>query len=112
MSLCKYDSSEKPVEVGQSVYFDPFAFICNFYGRNDMLGKPVCGTVVFINQAHRWFSVAYHGLRTSFHFSDIGENVKLGRMNGSSSVEKSGKKQADHGGKDQSKIPKPGWQPL
>lgn len=66
-----------PVKLGQAVYFDPFAFITNFYGRDGMLGKPVRGTVVYVNQYHRWFSVAYNGLRTSFSFSDVGEGVKI-----------------------------------
>lgn len=42
-----------------------------------MLGKTVLGTVVYINEDHRWFSVAYNGLRTSFSFSDVGEGVKI-----------------------------------
>jgi hypothetical protein len=36
------------------------------------------GTVVFINERHKWFSVAHsENQRISFKFSEIGQNVFL-----------------------------------
>ncbi len=68
------------IKVGQKVRFDPFEEITGF-GSNDNRGKPVKGTVVMVNEPHRWFSVEYEcgGVkqRTSFKFSQLGEDVKI-----------------------------------
>ena len=63
------------VEVGQKVYFDPFADAHNFYGCETLRGGVTEGIVDFINHKGCWFSVVYGKLRTSFFFSDIGKKV-------------------------------------
>ena len=70
--------SKTPVRVGQTVMFRPFENIYTMGEKivgSTLLSKlMVYGTVVSINEPHRWFSVEWgkHKLRTSFHFSDIG----------------------------------------
>lgn len=61
--------------LGQKVYFDPFADAHNFYGCETLRGGETEGTVDFINEKGRWFSVVYGKLRTSFFFSEIGKKV-------------------------------------
>lgn len=64
------------IEVGQKVKFDPFAEIMGF--ASDLSrGKKATGTVVYVNAPHQWFSVLCNGQRTSFKFSQIGEDVHL-----------------------------------
>lgn len=45
----------------------------------EVVRRAVTGTIVFVNEKHKWFSVEYGDLkmRTSFRFSQIGENVKV-----------------------------------
>lgn len=63
------------VEEGVRVRFDPFYHIQSF-GSSDVKGNQVTETVVYVNRAHKWFSVEYGcGLRTSFKFSDVGLEV-------------------------------------
>ena len=65
------------VKVGQRVVCDPFARI-KILGVHDMPSN-IPGKVVFVNKPHHWFTVE-HGedrLRTSFHFCDIGDIVKV-----------------------------------
>ena len=66
------------VEVGQKVRFDPFDF-AHGYGCEQVRGNMVIGTVVMVNEPHRWFSVEYGNpkARVSFKFCDVGEAVKL-----------------------------------
>ena len=66
------------VEVGQKVRFDPFLCIMG-YGADLCRGTIVTGTVVMVNEPHRWFSVEYGNpkARISFKFSDIGTAVKV-----------------------------------
>jgi hypothetical protein len=68
------------VVVGDKVRFDPFYEITGF-GSSDNRGKVVKGTVVFVHYEHKWFSVEYDcdGVkqRTSFKFSQLGEDVKI-----------------------------------
>lgn len=64
------------IEVGQKVTFDPFAEITGFSSDLNR-GKTATGTVVLVNTANQWFSVKYANQRTSFKFSQIGENVHL-----------------------------------
>ena len=64
------------IEVGQKVKFDPFEELTGF-GSESNRGKRVTGTVVMVNESHKWFSVEYGKLRTSFHFCDIGQVVKI-----------------------------------
>ena len=65
------------IKVGQKVRFDPFE---SMTGNDiDTIRKKVTGTVVYVNEKHRWFSVTYKKgrFRTSFQFADIGKKVKL-----------------------------------
>lgn len=66
------------VEIGQKVRFDPFEQIVGF-GAEDNRGKTVTGTVVLVNEEHKWFSVEYGNpkMRTSFKFCDIGKAVTV-----------------------------------
>lgn len=57
------------IRVGQRVRFDPFATSLGF--GVDLLREDVVGTVVEIYYEHKWFSVQYGNLRTSFKFCDI-----------------------------------------
>lgn len=63
------------IKPGQKVRFDPTHYMTGF-GISDYRCK-VTGTVVMVNHDHRWFSVQYGKLRTSFMFSQIGEDVKI-----------------------------------
>lgn len=63
------------VKLGQKVRFDPFATITAM-GIED-IRQLVSGTIVYINWKHKWFSVKYGSLRTSFQFCDIGKEVKV-----------------------------------
>ena len=63
------------IEVGQKVRFDPFKHI-----RAMDVGEMryyITGRIAYINWKHRWFSVEYGKLRTSFNFWDIGKDVKI-----------------------------------
>ena len=61
------------VRVGMKAKFDPFKDMMHCYGVEQLRNKKVTGKVVFVNRAHRWFSVEYgNGHRTSFSFNDIG----------------------------------------
>lgn len=64
------------VSIGQKVKFDPFEAITGF-ASEDCKGNEVTGTVVMVNEPHRWFSVKYGNQRTSFSFSDIGKAVTI-----------------------------------
>lgn len=66
--------SECAVKVGMTARFDPYADMTGSFGQRDLIGEKITGTVVYINEPHHWFSVAYgNGLRTSFHFCEIGK---------------------------------------
>ena len=66
------------IKVGQKVRFDPFDFIVG-YGAEVIRGNHVTGTVVMVNEPHKWFSVEYGDpkARISFKFCDIGQRVKI-----------------------------------
>lgn len=65
--------NECAVKVGMTAMFDPFADMTQSNSIGAVRGQNVKGTVVYVNEPHYWFSVAYgNGLRTSFHFSEIG----------------------------------------
>ena len=66
------------IKVGQKVSFDPFAAIKGF-AIEESKGKIVTGTVVYVNEPHKWFSVEYGDpkARISFLFCEIGEEVKI-----------------------------------
>lgn len=66
-----------PVRVGQKVQFDPWDDIKGI-GIKDVCST-VTGKIVAVYPAHKWFSVVYgnHRLRTSFKFSDIGNEVVI-----------------------------------
>ena len=63
------------IQVGQKVRFDAL------YGCKQSIEKITAftiGTVVYVNEPHKWFSVRYGGnQRTSFKFTEIGQEVKL-----------------------------------
>lgn len=63
------------VKLGQKVRFDPFAAITAM--GIEEIRQLVSGTIVYINWKHRWFSVKYGDLMTSFHFFDIGKEVTI-----------------------------------
>lgn len=65
------------IEVGNIVRFDPFEGI-RFYGVCQM-PKRVIGKIVYVHRPHHWFTVEYgeERVRTSFHFCDIGNSVKV-----------------------------------
>ena len=66
------------IQNGQKVQFDPLKFITGFE-TNDNKGKLTIGTVVFVNDWGKWFSVEYGEpkQRTSFKFSQIGKDVRI-----------------------------------
>ena len=66
------------IKVGQKVRFDPFKELKGF-GAEDHRGEFVTGTVVMVNEPHKWFSVEYGDpkQRTSFKFSQIGKDVLI-----------------------------------
>lgn len=67
-----------PVVIGQKVRFDPFRHITGF-ASDDFRGKKVTGTVVYINEPHKYFTVEYGKpkARTSFKFCDIGHDCRV-----------------------------------
>lgn len=67
-----------PVELGQKVRFDPYIEVKGFASELNR-GNTVTGTVVYINAAHKWFSVLWgdNKLRASFGFFDIGKEVRI-----------------------------------
>ena len=66
------------IHLGQKVKFGPFEEQTGFASL-DCKGNYVTGTVVYVNERHKWFSVEYGEpkARTSFKFCDIGEGVKI-----------------------------------
>lgn len=63
------------IQVGQRVRFNPFSSIKDPVER---IRANVVGTVVWINEPHKWFSVRYgNNQRTSFKFCEIGQNVHI-----------------------------------
>ena len=60
-----------PVEIGMTATFDPFLDVCGYAVAE--CRHMTRGTVVYVNDAHHWFSVVYgQGQRTSFNFDEIG----------------------------------------
>ena len=63
------------IQVGQKVRFDAF------YGIKQSIEKVTAytvGTVVYVNERHKWFSVQYgENQRTSFKFTEIGQIVTI-----------------------------------
>ena len=66
------------VKVGQKVRFDPLGFVTG-YGAEALRGFTCKGTIVMVNEPHKWFSVEYGDpkMRTSFKFCDIGQKVTI-----------------------------------
>jgi hypothetical protein len=63
------------IQVGQKVRFNPFTTMKDSV---EQIRTTVTGTVVWINGRHKWFSVQYgNDQRTSFKFSEIGQNVHI-----------------------------------
>lgn len=63
--------------LGCKAQFDPFEDM-DGYGMKTVR-QTATGTVVYVNQKHKWFSVEYGDpkQRISFLFSDIGEKVQI-----------------------------------
>ena len=76
--LIKDKKEPVAISVGQKVRFDPFEGIKGF-GASDDRGNYVTGTVVSVNEPHKWFSVEYGNpkMMTSFKFCEIGSVVKV-----------------------------------
>ena len=63
------------IQLGQRVRFDPFSSMLSSFQKIEC---ETIGTVVYVNQKNKWFSVRYgENLRTSFKFSEIGQNVHI-----------------------------------
>lgn len=63
------------IQVGQKVRFDALLGIKQSIEK---ITADTIGTVVYINEPHNWFSVAYgENQRTSFKFTEIGKNVYI-----------------------------------
>lgn len=61
--------------LGRTAIFDPFEG-----DKGPGVKELSCaakGTIVYVNRKHKWFSVMYRGIRTSFSFSDIGKTVTV-----------------------------------
>ena len=62
------------IQVGQKVRFDPLAAIRSQKETSEY----ITGTVVFVNEPHKWFSVQYgESERASFKFYEIGQKVHI-----------------------------------
>lgn len=66
------------IEVGQKVRLEPLKELTGFATKMNRKEAQV-GTVIYVNRRHRWFLVEYFDrkLRTSFKFSQIGQDVEL-----------------------------------
>lgn len=66
------------LKTGMLVRFDPLEHIHSF-GVSDYSGHYITGTIVFVNDLHKWFLVeyGYPRNRLSFKFCDIGGTVKI-----------------------------------
>lgn len=67
------------IRVGQKVKFAPFRETTGFATESN--SGIATGTVVMVNEPHKWFSVEYQcgkvKQRTSFKFSQIGKDVLI-----------------------------------
>lgn len=65
------------LEVGQKVVFDPYKGVKGF--DKEYYSRDVVGKICYVNYPHRWFGVEWGNpkQKTSFKFSQIGEDVKL-----------------------------------
>lgn len=74
---------EQTIKIGQKVIFDPLEDInIKSLGKRDP--KKVIGTIVKINEKHRWFLVEYEfenktNVRTAFKFDDINNAIEFVR---------------------------------
>lgn len=66
------------IEVGQKVRLEPLKELTGFATKMNRKEAQI-GTVIYVNRRHRWFLVEYldRKLRTSFKFSQIGQDVEL-----------------------------------
>lgn len=63
------------IQVGQKVRFDAMA---NCKSSVEKMDTFTVGTVAYVNERHKWFSVKYgENQRTSFKFTEIGQNVTI-----------------------------------
>lgn len=63
------------IHLGQRVRFDALA-ACK--SQADSIVANTVGVVVYINEAHKWFSVKHgENQRISFKFCEIGQNVHI-----------------------------------
>lgn len=63
------------IEVGQKVKYDPFKAMS--YSGVCEIRKTVVGVVIYVNHKRRWFTVENDGIRTTFRFTDIGQDVRI-----------------------------------
>ena len=63
------------IRTGMKVRFDPFGTDMGFAITE--FRHEVVGTVVDVYYEHKWFSVQYGELRTSFKFCEIGDTVHI-----------------------------------
>ena len=65
------------IKIGQKVRFD--ASKCIYTTGLTSANSITTGTVKYVNDKHRWFSVEYGDpkMRISFDFNDIGKDVKI-----------------------------------
>lgn len=66
------------IKIGQKVQIRPFDHMRSS-GMLSLMQKKATGTVVYVNQEHRWFTVEYGDpvARISYNFADIGTEVQL-----------------------------------
>lgn len=63
------------IQVGQNVRFDAFQHLKSSVEK---IKQETVGTVVYVNERHKWFSVQYgENQRTFFKFFEIGEIVHI-----------------------------------
>lgn len=63
------------MKIGQKVRYEPFKGIKDV---GEELRIEVTGEVVYINEEKRWFTAQQeNGIKTGFHFSDVGRYVHL-----------------------------------
>lgn len=73
---------KKIIEIGQRVVFDPLEGVDITNGLMKNRGRTeYTGTVVYINEPHRWFEVEYYinGIKSKigFKFNDLGKSCRI-----------------------------------
>ncbi len=67
--------------LGKKATFIPWALLDKTGGKTSDYGKPITGTVTYVNEEHSYFAVTYwiHGktFLENFKFSQIGKDVAI-----------------------------------